>query len=387
MSYCARLIDELTLADSELRATLEAASPRSALASAVTRAAHPVAVVFGTPWRMVYSDAVAERLGAAHTSMFARQLPVTLSPDSDPGEVLRSAWQACGADLSRDEFAAIPIPSTQGGLAAILCLPCLGQAMPVSRRPGVQHRPGDDVRFPVEQLDSAALRSVLDAIDQGCLVMNEKFEVVSLNRKAAQIARRSQEQILGASHWSLWPSSVGSIPGQMYRRVMQSGQSDHVDHHYVGEGIDLWLRIHAHRTGNGIVSLFRDITRDMRLLSAEAGHRARWNAARAAVSTLWTLNPAGRMDGPQPGWEAVSGQRVDEYQGYGWLGAIHPDDLEWTSGAFELAVTRKTPFEATTRVRRPGGTWRALRLRVVPVVRDTDQALVEWVGACHEAPA
>jgi hypothetical protein len=32
------------------------------------------------------------------------------------------------------------------------------------------------------------------------------------------------------------------------------------------------------------------------------------------------------MVGEQPGWASITGQSYEEYQGFGWVKAIHPDD-------------------------------------------------------------
>jgi PAS domain S-box-containing protein len=41
---------------------------------------------------------------------------------------------------------------------------------------------------------------------------------------------------------------------------------------------------------------------------------------------IWTNDPEGRMTRDQPGWARLTGQAPDEYAGYGWADAVHPDD-------------------------------------------------------------
>ncbi len=387
MAHCARLLEELAQADPELKSVLSAPGPRGALLAAVARASEALLLVVQSPTRVVYSDPVARLLGSSHAEVFARPLSDEVSLDGDPQDVLAKALGAAGVDAPLGHLMAIPIPDDRGRPCAILCFGEAASAVQGTQAPARQATPWDETALPAWQASSATLRSVLDAIDQGCMIMNERFEVVAVNQMAARIARRSQDRILGATHWSLWPSSVDTPPGRMYRRVLQTGEPQQLEHRYVGEGIDLWLRVHAYRVSGGIVSLFRDITRDMRLLNAESDHRARWEAAKAAVGTLWTLTAAGRMEGIQPGWEAVSGQTSDDYRGYGWLGAIHPEDAERMTNSFEAAVDMRSRLEFTARVRRPDGAWRAVRLCIVPVTGSADQSLSEWVGAAHEIQA
>jgi hypothetical protein len=37
-------------------------------------------------------------------------------------------------------------------------------------------------------------------------------------------------------------------------------------------------------------------------------------------------NAKGEMEGEQLGWVFLTGQTYEEYQGYGWTNAVHPDD-------------------------------------------------------------
>ena len=84
------------------------------------------------------------------------------------------------------------------------------------------------------------------------------------------------------------------------------------------------------------------------------------------------------MIGPQPGWAELTGQTEEEYQGYGWASAVHPDDAQPTVDAWQQAVAAKQPFEFEHRVRRQDGAWRRFAIRAVPVLRQGE--ILEWVG-------
>jgi PAS domain S-box-containing protein len=49
-------------------------------------------------------------------------------------------------------------------------------------------------------------------------------------------------------------------------------------------------------------------------------------AIEAVEGVLWTNDALGKMVGEQPGWASITGQSYEEYQGFGWVKAIHPDD-------------------------------------------------------------
>ena len=106
----------------------------------------------------------------------------------------------------------------------------------------------------------------------------------------------------------------------------------------------------------------------------------RFRAAVGAVSSLmWTNNEQGQMDGEQPGWSGFTGQSPEEYRGYGWAKAVHPDDAQPTVDAWNKAVAAKRMFEFEHRVRRRDGEWRLCSLRAVPLLDEAGQ-IREWVG-------
>lgn len=113
-----------------------------------------------------------------------------------------------------------------------------------------------------------------------------------------------------------------------------------------------------------------------RLQQSEQRFRA---AVDAIQGVLWTNNAQGEMVGEQNKWSELTGQPFDQYQGYGWANAVHPDDAQPTIDAWQTAVRNQTPFIFEHRVRRHDGQWRLFAIRAVPVF-DPDGSIREWVG-------
>ena len=106
----------------------------------------------------------------------------------------------------------------------------------------------------------------------------------------------------------------------------------------------------------------------------------RFRAATQAVSDiLWTNNGVGQMVGEQSGWATFTGQSFQEYQGYGWAQAVHPEDAQGTIDAWNKAVVEKRIFEWEHRVRGNEGNYRLFSIRAIPSLAP-DGTILEWIG-------
>ena len=131
--------------------------------------------------------------------------------------------------------------------------------------------------------------------------------------------------------------------------------------------------------------LFKSLEEENRERRAvEAGLRAshaRFRAAIAAVQgVLWTNTADGRMQGEQEGWGALTGQSREEYQGFGWSAAVHPEDVQPTVDAWNAAVAERRTFVFEHRVRRHDGQYGTFSIRAVPILDEATGAVREWVG-------
>ena len=110
----------------------------------------------------------------------------------------------------------------------------------------------------------------------------------------------------------------------------------------------------------------------------ESEHR--FAAAVAAVEgILWTNNAKGEMEGEQTAWANLTGQRYEEYQGYGWAKVVHPDDVKPTIDAWNIAVNERKTFVFEHRLKMSNCQWGNFSIRAIPIL-DADGSIREWVG-------
>ena len=97
------------------------------------------------------------------------------------------------------------------------------------------------------------------------------------------------------------------------------------------------------------------------------------------AQVVWVAAPDGAMKEDSPEWRWITGQSAEEYAGFGWLDAVHPEDRERVERDWRECVRSGKIFDDRYRIRTKGGSYRHYDVRAVPIERDGK--IAEWVGA------
>ncbi|WP_338764069.1 ATP-binding protein [Massilia sp. METH4] len=97
-------------------------------------------------------------------------------------------------------------------------------------------------------------------------------------------------------------------------------------------------------------------------------------------AVVWHMDGDRMRAGENPSWSAFTGQLPEEYEGFGWMDALHPQDRAAAAAAWQSAATHGHPYVASYRLRRHDGEYRHMLSRGA-AVRACATA-VEWVGNC-----
>jgi two-component system CheB/CheR fusion protein len=131
---------------------------------------------------------------------------------------------------------------------------------------------------------------------------------------------------------------------------------------------------------SGVVITFIDISSRVKaedkLKQSEAHFRA---LVEASAQIVWTANAAGELKEDSTSWREFTGQTYQEWKGYGWLKAVHPDDRSSAEAAWKKTVEAQKIMDTTFRLRTQEGDWRWVNIRAVPLF-SVDGKMSGFVG-------
>ena len=231
-------------------------------------------------------------------------------------------------------------------------------------------------------------RTVFDSIDEGFLIhemiRNSSGQVIDYRLLEANPAH---QRATGLSRETIGKLGSEFMPEvepywlALFHRVSTSGIAERAEMYNAPTCRWYNVQVSPVRGHDRIAIVFDDVTArkhaEARLRESEERQRL---TIQLVPALLWSASPDGQEVTRNDGWSAYTGQSKAETQTYGWLEAIHPDDLPATRAAFEHAFATGEPLERQQRIRTAGDDWRWHLVRHVPV-RDEHGAITRWFGA------
>ncbi len=113
---------------------------------------------------------------------------------------------------------------------------------------------------------------VFDSMTEGLALLDRNWTVLRMNAEGLRLGQRTSSQVLGRSHWDVWPEAVGTDLDRMYRQVMETRVTGVVEYRHAFSGdLHTWFEVRANPTlEGGLAILYRNI--DERRLSHEKLH-------------------------------------------------------------------------------------------------------------------
>ncbi|MBU0931395.1 MAG: EAL domain-containing protein [Alphaproteobacteria bacterium] len=128
--------------------------------------------------------------------------------------------------------------------------------------------------------------------------------------------------------------------------------------------------------------------RDSRVLAAALAESREHYRSSVDLSPQvpWTANRNGSIEEVGPRWLDLTGMAPDKALGTGWLGALHPDDLQRTVAIWNGHLSSGAPVDIDYRIRLRDGSYRWMRARA-SARRDPSGAILRWYGTLEDVHA
>ncbi|HYO78966.1 MAG TPA: PAS domain-containing protein, partial [Thermoanaerobaculia bacterium] len=105
---------------------------------------------------------------------------------------------------------------------------------------------------------------------------------------------------------------------------------------------------------------------------------------RILTSIVWTVDATGAFITEQPSWGAYTGQTREQYAGFGWTEALHPDDRAPLLAVWQEAARTRTIYRTGGRLWHAASNgYRWFEVAAVPLIED-DGNLREWIGTVSD---
>jgi PAS domain S-box-containing protein/excisionase family DNA binding protein len=97
------------------------------------------------------------------------------------------------------------------------------------------------------------------------------------------------------------------------------------------------------------------------------------------AQAVWETNAAGEVVEDSPSWRAYTGQTFEEWVGYGWVNAVHPNDRAYAERQWREAIAARRNISAEFRLKSAKGGYRWTNVRATPLFSDNG-SIMKWIG-------
>jgi len=238
----------------------------------------------------------------------------------------------------------------------------------------------------------AQLQAVYDGAPVGLAFLDRNLRYMSLNRRLAKMNGRSIEEHLGRTVAEMVPELFPYVEPYI-RRAMQGEAIQAVEATKPAmdgkepRSIVLSYEPARDEAGEviGVSVAIVDVTEIKRAEEARIACEENYRQMMELMPQIpWIIDPEGRALDVSQRWLELTGMTDDQWRGFGWLDALHPDDLQPTIDAMHRSFATGQSIDVIYRLRRsPRDAWTPMRSRGSARVGD-DGKIICWYG-CLEA--
>ncbi len=355
----------------------------------------PMVLLWGADGVMIYNDAYAEFAGARHPDPLGARVADGWPEVAEFNANVMRVGLAGGKLSYKDQ----ELTLYRSGAAEQVFLnldysPVLDETGRPAGIVAIVIETTERVRAERERAEAYALlrqerdraHDVLENMGEAFGLLDRDFRLVTVNAQTLRMEGVAREDLVGRTHWDIWPGSEHSELGQLYRHAMATGQPVSLEHSFTWpDGRQAWLYVNAYPTTDGLALFYRDIThrkqaadtlarseRQLRDLNANLERQVIERSSQRAQ--LWRVSPDllsivgrdGRFQATNPAWQRVLGWPSEALHGASWEVFVHPDDLPGSLALFAKMKQGEPVLGFENRYRAQDGSFQWLSWVAVP---------------------
>lgn len=223
---------------------------------------------------------------------------------------------------------------------------------------------------------------ILTRLTEAFVTLDRSWRVVYANASAARLAQCTPAEGIGRTLWELMPTLEESTTGAWLRARM--GSTGVFEHEWEGVANPAWFEMRVVCSADGMSLYIRDITRRKRTEFALAASEARYRQL-ADVAPVGIFETD--VDGACTLVNRTLCELIDlqphEVAGYGWRGALHPDDRARVDREWSECVRALSEFRSEYRYRRSDGSVRWVTGQA-SALHDESGAVTGFIGTISD---
>jgi len=238
--------------------------------------------------------------------------------------------------------------------------------------------------IPVDAIDFYA---VINSIPAPIVVTTETGEVEAANGAILEYFGMTTEQLKGwrSGDW-IHPEDLPRAVAK-WKQALETGQGyENESRHRRYDGVFRWVqaRVFPLRDNSGRIARWMLLQTDIHdRKQAEEALAANERNLDLIINAMPALAWSARVDGSADFFNRhyldYIGLSPEEARGWGWTGAVHPDDLSRLAGAWQTILASGAAGEAEARLRSRDGEYRWFLFRASPLRNDNGQ-IAKWFG-------
>lgn len=242
------------------------------------------------------------------------------------------------------------------------------------------------------QQERALLANLLNGTDVMLVYLDRDFNFIWVNQSYAKTCHMTLKEMVGKNHFALYPHAENE---DIFRGVRDTGVPVFFKNKpfefpdQPERGLSYWdwsLVPDKNEAGSvaGLVLSLQETTAHVHALHAARESEGRFIAlADAAPVLIWMSGPDKRCAWVNRQWLNFTGRSMEQELGYGWVEALHPDDVVRCVEIYNRSFDQRQSFTMDYRLRAATGEYRWLVDKGSPH-HATNGEFLGYIGTCAD---